>query len=924
MSCETGGVGCHVCRVLALLQLLPPAAAKREGTGCTLPWQQGHTVPLLVGDGEGCRFVSLLWGCAVPCALCLVLSPLLPMLRVPAGAPVEADASEVSLFCPAPQPGAAQQQEQQEPAAAQAAPVPQPSSPASPDTTRKQLFTSAADSRSASTRSRSSSAELGGPGVASDAAAPGNSSGAATRTPPPAATACAAAEQSGAGQAEAAHAACRAADAAVDGSGAAGSQVQGEDGLQRQEEEGLEKLSQLLHDLQGLQHRLQTIQLQSPRHRQQETPDVPDTAAAAAAAAPATAAGAEAGQSALQSGSTASAAAVAAAGSAGNQPSRPGTTAAALNGGFGGAATPEQAAPAALVLSAATEARAATAVSRMTQLKQRLQDSRVALQALTLPRAGAAGATAAGCSLPLSGQQPVLVANTAAPAHATAGGSAGLTAEVPTSQAACSTAAGCAGSVNTPTAAAPAASASAWLTGGPLQQYLERRSSAGRVSADGRGPGSSWASGAAAGSGSHAGISHVPALVSKWRAAAAAEQHLDAQAPQPQQQQLAEGFGLAGQVPSGLVQAAEAAQPMRGIAGSAHNVPEWLSATPAVSHLQQLAASRSAGGAAGPGFGQTPFSQGPLGSAGRVSGSAGNSAGLRTCGGSHTAGSAARMSMGAAPGGAGSAGGGFDAVGSSWSLHNPLFQHTPISTKPTPSASRRAGCYSSGSSGGGSRFGAGLQGLATVSTGRNNKTGTRCSSTPPSTRALTRWSQQGSPTRQLRQQLQATAQQFQLQQQERDRAQQQWVAGLQVTPVAASLAKSFATVDATLASLSSVSPVRTAPGQRSGTAAELSRTTPRGLSLSSHVTPGSGGSQGDSVSGLFGGAASASAMRSSGRSAADILAGTAAAAQAEAVRSSFGAARAQVAAGRPMSPVRMLRRQQEMLASIGMLGKPTR
>lgn len=282
------------------------------------------------------------------------------------------------------------------------------------------------------------------------------------------------------------------------------------------------------------------------------------------------------------------------------------------------------------------------------------------------------------------------------------------------------------------------------------------------------------------------------------------------------------------------------------------------------------------------------------------------------------------MSMGAASGGAGSAGGGFDATGSSWSLHNPLFQHTPISTKPPPSASRRAGYYSSGSSGGGSRIGAGLQGLATVSTGRSAKTGTRCSSTPPSTGALTRWSQQGSPTRQLRQQLQATAQQFQLQQQERDRAQQQWAAGLQVTPVAASLAKSFATVDATLAGLRTVSPVRTAAGQRSGAAADLPRTTPPCLSLSSQLTPGSGGSQGHSASGLFGGAAGASAVRSSGRSAADILAGMAAAAQAEAARSSLGAVRAQVAAGRPVSPVRMLRRQQEMLASIGMLGKPTR
>jgi hypothetical protein len=272
------------------------------------------------------------------------------------------------------------------------------------------------------------------------------------------------------------------------------------------------------------------------------------------------------------------------------------------------------------------------------------------------------------------------------------------------------------------------------------------------------------------------------------------------------------------------------------------------------------------------------------------------------------------MSMGAAPGGAGSAGGGFDAAGSSWSLHNPLFQHTPISTKPTASAaSRRAGCYSSSSSGGGSRVGTGLHGLAPVSTGRSGKTNTRCSSTPPSAGTLTRWSQQGSPTRQLRQQLQATAQQFQLQQQERERAQQQWTAGLQVTPVAASLAKSFATVDANLAGLRSVSPARTATGARSGV--EL---------FGSQLTPGSGASQGRSASGLFGGAAAASSVRSSGRSAADILAGTAAAAQAEAARSSFGAARAQAASGRAVSPVRMLRRQQEMLASIGMLGQPTR
>jgi hypothetical protein len=587
----------------------------------------------------------------------------------------------------------------------------------------------------------------------------------------------------------------------------------------------------------------------------------------------------------------------------------------------------------------AADARAAAAVGRISSLKQRLQDSRAALQAIAVPSGGNEADTMQ--QVPPASESAATAGAGAAPSRGSSfqssvpSDSNGISAPSANRSHDGSAAAAAASEGATSTAAA-APVPSAWLTGGSLQQYLGRRSSTCWVSSTGLGAGSSetlgnlasvssalpavrdrpsgrtvLSGGGSAGSGSTSS-SHVQALVSKWRAAAAAQQETQ---PTPgtllQQQQQRKGMGDAGlstlqallaQVQTGGAAAAHRVSEVVGGA-TAHSspLPHWLGSGLPGSRLQQLITSKSGGGAgtaesfktaqAAPGFaaplGQTTL-QGGLGT--KTVGSTG-SARLRSTG--------SRMQT--APG-----------AGGAWSIHNPLFQQTPLSTPPEK-FSRRADCYSSGSKGG-NRSRA-IAGTATVSGGSNGRTAVRCSSTPPSAGNLARWTQHGSPTRQLRQQLQEAAQQFQLQEQER---QQQLQAAVQVMPVSASLAKSFATLDRTLAGLRSVSPAAAAATGRSAGAAlpagpPYVLTAPSGLSLSSRCSGYSGGNC-SSAGGTAGGRMVAAAGGCSVRSAADILAGTAAAAEA--------VCKAQAAAVRPVSPVQMLHRQQEMLASIGMLGQP--
>jgi hypothetical protein len=212
--------------------------------------------------------------------------------------------------------------------------------------------------------------------------------------------------------------------------------------------------------------------------------------------------------------------------------------------------------------------------------------------------------------------------------------------------------------------------------------------------------------------------------------------------------------------------------------------------------------------------------------------------------------------------------------------------------------------------------GVAVQGRA-ANSGSGSRTVACSSSTPPSTGTLTRWARDGSPTRQLRQQLQAAARDAQHMQQERQQLQQQT---LQVTPAAATLAKSLATIDRTLVGLRSVSPAVSA-GRTGSTPTAVAGGASSGVAPASQYSPysfaqglsmGVSRRGGSSSSGIVAGA------HNNGGTAAEVLAGAAAAA--DAVWMGLVGAKAQAAA-RPVSPLQRLRQQQLLLASISTQGR---
>jgi hypothetical protein len=611
------------------------------------------------------------------------------------------------------------------------------------------------------------------------------------------------------------------------------------------------------------------------------------------------------------------------------------------------------------------------AFARIALLKQQLQDSRTALQAIVTPTRGdlqplqastpcsAAANTAAGAGQQL---QPVSVpADSSSTPPVSALAAAGLYAAAATGHAHsnAATPAAAVGAANTGTAAVPGAdlrsgggmrvsaggSVSAWLSGGPLQQYLDRRLSTGRGarvscsegpvdhaagsgrsgptvltprSAEGRGDVSGsvapFAAGGAGGRDNHstsitstnAGSAYVQGLVAKWRAAAAANEGQQAvggvppaAGPTVQQQALQHAPGDAfapswqqlldqaypGMWPSRQQGSTNTPVPAASRAGhsgmQAPGTSQWLSTAPPASN-------------SGP--------RGSLHAAGKAAATVPSNA--LTPRASLFA-SLSPVPYGLADPNSASRGTGHQHLASNGTSSRPAVQHAQHSSvgEATPQNMATPGFANgfwalstvtqgtpsnpgSGSAGGVRSFGSGSKGAAALR-GILATGGSSSSSHSVSSGSSRTPPSNGNLARWTQQgsptrQLRQQLLSAAKDYQLQEQQRQQQLQAVQVAPVSAALAHSVAVVDRTLAGLRSVSPA-TSMGHSS--AAPSYAVSAHSSIGGSFATPNSGSSRGP----------------------VDVLAGAAAAA--EALRDSLLAAAAQGAAARSVSPVQRLRQQ---------------
>jgi len=887
-------------------------------------------------------------------------------------------------------PAAAHTEQQQQQGWDQAGAAAQQQSPAWPDSTRKQLFASAGSTSTSSSRSdlelvlRPASQVNSAHGSKDDQADLTIHQQAAVShtcsSQPTVLTSGVLAAAATAAATAAARGPQQAPDSSAADSPAAGATPRGQSSQQRQQQQqqqlGVDRLNRLMLDLRGLQQRLNTIQLQTPRHT---TPGPGDTSQGSTPAG--TARTATSTDSVLPAASalppTGQLVTPAAAAASSLPIGGPGSGRAAAAAGRGGVVATPASAPVQYSAGVTSSGRAAASIAL---LKQRLQDSRAALQAIATPRqaeqdgpqalAPAGGAVqalqqaysttpraATGAEQPaVQRHTPVAGSNAAGTGSGaalqaysspllqpgSAAGGWGLQAAVPAgelpagqqgihgmSQMLGQGSAGIPASSAAPTAASdtaaaaataalsaggPLRSASAWLTGGSLQQYLDRsrrssRASSTQASAGGAATPASAPS-AADSPGQTDPNSHVQGLVRKWRVAAAATASVGVGAgPQQQQQQSPYGLSKAGHLGT---------QPQQQSFGSTHTTPRGLS--PRWAPVPAAAAAGATGrtGSAVPAAtgwlsnSMSASTHAPVGHSGSQS-RPDTGAVLRGFAASPTAGLVSPPSLllfdgsysSVAAAGRSRAGASSSHGARQFTLPWPLsargtqdtaasgaargaalgMQYTPRNIV-TPASGTSTANGSGGSRGDGSSTarstGSALQGLHAPRGWH--------SSTPPSTSSLTQWVQQGSPTSQLKQRLRTAALQHQALQQQQE---QQRVA--LESPAAAALARNLATVDRTLAGLHSAPLV--APRRETALAARQ-----QGAGLSSGHRPNTGPH----------GNSSGSNMAQAARSPSAVLAATAAAA--EAAKSSLSGDAARARAARSTSPLQKLRMQQEALA----------